>query len=288
MIDILILGRGFLGTNIYNSLRDEQKEVILLSKTDLDYTDYATLTKYLFEKKPAVVINASGYTGDPNIDAAEDDKETCWFYNVNVPVNIANCCLREQIPFIHLSSGCIYNGYEKEFTEEDIPNWGIYNSESSFYSKTKHAAELLLKDKAWLFRLRMPFNSESSNRNYFNKLLKYDKLINQINSVTCVDDLCTFIKNFIVKASEEDVPYGAFNVVNEGTLSARQVISLMKENNIKIGKHRFIKLEELRTKAKRSNCVLSTKKIKTLGLELPNAGHSAGQALSLFGRNDNE
>ena len=38
-----------------------------------------------------------------------------------------------------ISSGCIYNGYEKRFTEEDEPNFTFNNG--SFYSGSKALCE---------------------------------------------------------------------------------------------------------------------------------------------------
>ena len=169
---ILILGRGYLGTQLYLYLKGIMS-VTILSKTDLDYTDPGVLSHFIFSERFKVVINASGYTGKPNIDAAEDDKESCWKYNVEVPLAIADAAQRAGAYMIHLSSGCIYNGYDKVFSEEDAPNWGLFQQESSFYSKTKHAAETLLADKAWLLRLRMPFSQTLSSKNYLSKILGY-------------------------------------------------------------------------------------------------------------------
>lgn len=286
---VFILGRGFLGTKIYNHLKGTY-DCSILSKADLDYTNPAVLGAYLYHNKHDhynIVLNASGYTGKPNIDAAEDDKETCWKYNVEVPVKIAQACKSSFIDMIHLSSGCIYNGYDKVFTEGDTPNFGMFSDDSSFYSKTKHAAELMLSNQCWLFRLRMPFTGDNTPRNYFNKLLGYDNLISQDNSVTSVEDLAEFCLQFIsllkpseMIAGQPDKPaYGPYNVVNEGTLNAREIVEIMKEVGLENPNHQFISLEELDTKAKRSNCVLSSDKIKLLGLALPDATKSARKAL---------
>lgn len=288
---VFILGRGFLGTKIYNHLRYSY-DCSILSKADVDYTNPAVLGPYLYHNKlddreGNVVLNASGYTGKPNIDAAEDDKETCWKYNVDVPVKIARACKASCVGMIHLSSGCIYNGYDKVYTEEDTPNFGMFSDESSFYSKTKHAAELMLSEQCWLFRLRMPFTGDDTSRNYFNKLLGYDNLISQDNSVTGVEDLAEFCKGFIslLKPSEfiagmpSKPEYGPYNIVNEGTLNAKEIVELMKEVGLENPNHQFISLADLNTKAKRSNCILSTAKIRRLGLALPNAADSAQKAL---------
>ena len=101
--------------------------------------------QYIKDNRPDIIINACGYTGRPNVDACEDDKADCWDLNVNLPVNISTICKLYSIPFIHVSSGCIYTGYDKEYTEEDEPNFGIGSDDSSWYSKTKHACETISK-----------------------------------------------------------------------------------------------------------------------------------------------
>lgn len=279
---VLILGRGYLGTQLYLYLKDKMATTIL-SKADLDYTDPGALSSYIFSERFKVVINASGFTGKPNIDAAETNKEDCWKYNVDVPLAIADAAQRAGAFMIHLSSGCIYNGYEKVFTEEDPPNWGIFQDDSSFYSKTKHVAERLLANKAWLLRLRMPFSGDLSERNYFTKILNYNKLISLENSVTSVDDFCELVKNMVVKISEGvfmvACSYGPINCVNEGTLNAKEVVEMMKKYDLVNPNHQFIELSELKTLAARSNCVLSTHRLKELGLTMPDAKLSAELAI---------
>lgn len=279
---ILILGKGFLGTRIFNYL-NKHYNVEIYSQKELNYTEPYILNSYLDCRynKFDVIINASGYTGNPNIDVAEDDKITCWRYNVTVPCGIVGVCNKLKIPLIQISSGCVYNGYVKKYAEFDIPNFGLFNNESSFYSKTKHAAETLIKDKCWLFRIRMPFCVENVSRNYFCKILKYDNLISLKNSMTCVDDFCEFISSFL-KRKDDGFCYGMYNVVNEGSIDAKEIVEMLAEFGIKNSNHKFILESELKTKAKRSNCILSTELIKSYGLELPEVRDSIRKSIIKF------
>ena len=81
--------------------------------------------------------------------------------------------------FMHISSGCVYTGAEKEFTEEDPPNF-CFNSEieGSFYSGTKALSEELInKDSSFICRLRIPFDHVDGPRNYLSKIQNYQKLL---------------------------------------------------------------------------------------------------------------
>ena len=277
-MNILILGIGFLGQRIYHHLCSGAKRsshsVTILSKAELDYTSFNVLYEYLMESYHGYdfVINASGYTGVPNIDAAEDDKEQCWKLNVEVPVTISSACRASGSIMIHISSGCIFNGYDKNWNEYDTPNWGLFNSNSSFYSKSKHAAETLIMENAICLRIRMPFSSQNSPRNYFTKLLNYNNLISMENSVTCVEDLCESISNILNRKHRDyTIPFGAYHLVNEGTLTAKQVIECLNKYGLTNPNHRFITISDLHTKAIRSNCILSTEYTKSILGAMPSA-----------------
>ena len=90
------------------------------------------------------VVNCAGFTGKPNVDECEVRKEECFIQNSILPRDIEEVCKLKRVNLIHVSSGCIYTGYDKDYTEEDEPNFGMFDSDSSFYSKSKHAGELNL------------------------------------------------------------------------------------------------------------------------------------------------
>jgi len=284
---VIIFGKGFLGTTLYRSLLEEGHAVAVYSKRDVNYTSHDALVDFLKKMPPGFVINASGFTGVPNVDAAEDNKELCWKLNAQVPATIATAIETAggRHWLMHISSGCIYSGYDKDYTEEDTPNFGLFNPESSFYSKTKHAAETFLEGlPVFSFRLRIPFDGTLSHRNYFSKLIKYDSLISVPNSVTCIDDFCSFVHQFIVKRGEqgERLPYGPYNVVNPGVVKAEDIVTALRDHGVMNPNHRFIELSELNTKAKRSNVVLNTEKTASIGLELPHVGESLRRCVKEF------
>jgi dTDP-4-dehydrorhamnose reductase len=283
---VIIFGKGFLGTNLYRNLLEAGYAVAIFSKRDIDYTNHRELVEFFRKMPPGFVINASGFTGVPNVDAAEDNKELCWKLNAQVPATIATAieAAGGWHWLMHISSGCIYNGYDKDYTEEDTPNFGLFNPESSFYSKTKHAAETFLEGlPVYSLRLRIPFDGKLSNRNYFSKLMKYDNLISVPNSVTCIDDFCTFVNRFITrKMNEQYLPYGPYNVVNPGVVKAKDIVTVLRDHGVINPNHRFIELSDLGTKANRSNVVLATEKVASIELELPHVGESLRRCIKEF------
>ena len=280
----VILGKGFVGTHLSHYFKKNNIDHKIFSQSELDYTDPNTFKDFLDtnDKDIKWVINCSGYTGVPNVDACEDNKEFCYAYNVLYPMQVVKLCNQYKIPVIHIGSGCVYSGYEKEFTEEDTPNFGIYSNQSSYYSKCKHVFETFAKEfNCYVLRIRIPFTDILTRKNYFSKLLNYDTLINELNSVTSLNDFDEFVVRFISAKPE----YGIYNVVNPEPVKAEEVIEILKDNKIVNSKWRFIELKDLNTKANRSNCVLSTKKIDDLGLQLPNTRTSLLRDISTLTRN---
>lgn len=269
---ILILGHGYVGSHLHAALAATH-EVIVVKRNQTDYTDRATFLAFLQTNCPDVIINCSGYTGSPNVDGCEANKQDCWFYNVVAPLNVLDVARDMNVPVVHISSGCIYSGYNKDYTEIDEPNFGIYNSESSFYSKSKHAFETVSQNyPVYILRIRMPFDGTTHHKNYLYKLYKYDQLISLENSVTCLSDLCDFVHKLI--ANLHQIQPGIFNVVNPGRIAAENVLQIFRQHGINNNNWEIIQLENLQTVAKRSNCILDSTKINELGLGLPEAQQS--------------
>tara|TARA_R110001592_G_scaffold268134_1_gene534319 strand:+ start:620 stop:1492 length:873 start_codon:yes stop_codon:yes gene_type:complete len=260
-MNALILGKGYVGNHLekfLGSSRLEDDNIFFKSKQELDYTDSEILYGFCLENFIDTVINTSGYTGSPNVDGCEDNKEDCFKYNVNIPVVIESVCKSLGINFIHIGSGCIYEGYEKEFTEECTPNFGAFQQHSSFYSKTKHISELMLDTNFTnIIRIRMPIEGELTNKNLITKLHKYPQLIDFANSKTDMVKLSQFIKEVT-----NNFKAGIYNAVHSNSLTTREVVKILKEYGIENKDWKFVPYDALKIKCNRSNCVLDNNKSK--------------------------
>jgi dTDP-4-dehydrorhamnose reductase len=287
--NIILLGKGYVGTHLYNSLKQNTNfHVSSICRAEVDYFDTIALKKYIRENiflnhnthDDYIIINCSGFTGRPNVDQCESNKELCFKLNTKLPVKLSYFCKKNNYWLLNVSSGCIYTGYEKEFTEEDQPNFGIYNPESSFYSKCKHLAEELCNlDSTTFLRIRMPFCGYSSDRNFINKILKYDNLISYSNSLTCIEDFAVFVEQFI-KNKYYKSHTGIYNVVNKGSANAKDVVLLLSKYNHINKNWKFVEIKDLNLKANRSNCILSDEKITSMNLKLPNVIESLERCIS--------
>ena len=273
-MNVLILGGGYIGSNLFNQLKGNHS-VVQITQKDVDYTHTkhhsgsTDFKSYLHDSMAGayprfdVAVNCSGYTGKPNVDACEDEKWKCWEYNVTAPVRTAETLNLFRIPVIHISSGCIYEG-DEFFTEDHMPNFGLYTDHSSFYSKSKHAGELALKNMdGFILRLRMPFCGTRNPKNILNKYLKYENIVSYPNSLTCVHDLCRAIEHFCVHRGT--ISQGIYNIVNSGSITGAQVIDMLKTGGLSNRNWKVVPIEELDVKAGRSNCTLSGGKLETKG-----------------------
>lgn len=282
----LIIGQGFVGSNLSNYFSKSDLDHFIINKALVNYTDKDEFFKYLKENKPKIsyIINCSGYTGLPNVDACETNKQDCWNYNVNYPLNVLKVADQLEIPVVHIGSGCVYTGYQKRFTEEDAPNFGLFSNDSSFYSKCKHEFELLAQDYCvYILRIRIPFNEQVVAKNYFSKLVKYNQLIDNSNSVTSLTDFCDFMFrfNFLI----HELNGGIYNVVNPEPVKTEQTVELLKKYGVENPNWEFIKEHQLQTVAKRSNCELSVDKIQAYNLGMPHSLESLERDIKMFAIN---
>jgi UDP-glucose 4,6-dehydratase len=232
------------------------------------------LIGFFHSTNPTFVINCAGFTGKPNVDVCEDNKEETLLANAELPRTIAKACKAFDIPFGHVSSGCIYGGYEKDFTEEDEPNFCFDSPPCSYYSGTKALGEHYITnmyDQHYIWRLRIPFDEYDSPRNYLTKLQKYDRLLDMKNSISHRSD---FVKACI-ELWLNDSEYGIYNVVNSGSVTAQRVVTLIKKYLNLSKDFEFFKSEEemykVAAKAARSNCVLDNSKLISAGVEIRSA-----------------
>lgn len=282
---ILVLGQtGYIGSQFINELEYRKLPYIGLSRVDINYCNYSDLFSYVTTSNLRgfdLIINCAGYIGRPNVDACEDHKAETIEGNVVLPKMLSDICVETgYTKLMHISSGCIYNGYDKTYTEEDPPDFCFKTNNGSFYSGCKALAEdLVNKNNSYICRLRIPFDEIDSPRNYISKLINYDKLLNAENSITHRGD---FVKACL-DLYENDCPTGIYNVVNTGSVTTSWVAQKMAEYNIK-NDFSFFSDEQtfykLGAKAPRSNCLLDNSKLISAGVKIRSVQEAIDESLS--------
>lgn len=235
-MNILLIGRGWTGQKMLKQLVDRGHSVSIASHKN--YESLLNFGEYEW------VVNCAGVTGFPNVDSCELDKANTIEGNTAFPIILYEKLKTRNIKLAHFSSGCIYTGEIHDVNAD--PNFF-----GSTYSISKGISDMYLKDKALVFRIRMPFTSVNERKNYLTKVYNYSKNGKLIdygqNSLTDLDEALKVAAELI-----EEGAMGPYNLVNSGTVNMHEVAEIMQITP------EWFTPEEFRasTAAGRSTCVV--------------------------------
>lgn len=103
------------------------------SSSQADLRDAASLARYIDAAKPDVLINTGAYNF---VDRAESEPDEAMRVNADGPLALATICATLGLPFIHMSTDCVFDGASPDpYTERDTPN------PLSAYGRSKLAGE---------------------------------------------------------------------------------------------------------------------------------------------------
>jgi dTDP-4-dehydrorhamnose reductase len=205
--------------------------------------------------------------------------------NSVLPGIVRAACESLELPWGHVSSGCIFTGRRADgggFTEYDPPNFTFRQNNCSFYSGTKALGEEVLEGakRCYIWRLRIPFENTANPRNYLQKLLSYQTLLEAENSLSQLEE---FVQACL-DCFRLRLPYGRYNLTNPGSIWTSEITALIRASGITDKEFQFFDCEEqfmrLAAKTPRSNCVLNSTKAIEAGLRLTPVVHAIEQTLS--------
>lgn len=272
---LYLLGQnGYVGGWIKRWFTEQGHEVEGIS---VDVTDLAAVKEALADVKDSVLINATGKTGKPNVDWCEDHRLETAKVNIAGAINVCETAATQGNYVLQIGSGCIFSGgADQVFAEDDEPNFF-----GSYYSQTKAVAEGAVKEipGVCVLRIRMPLQGSPSPKNLLNKLLKYEKIISLPNSVTVMEDFMPFLERVI-----EARPEGVLNAVNPGVYEHRDLLERYREVVEPSRSFEYMTPEEFKgmTKARRSDCVLSTALVEKMGIAMPEVGDSLNTLIDQY------
>jgi len=252
---ILIFGKGFLGTKLYEALNCD-----ITSGRIKVFDDAQTeVEKY----KPDVIINCIGYTGERNVDDCEKDKNKTLLANTFVPIILGEIAYRNNIKLVHLSTGCIYYYdyvYQTPITEDFPPDYfNLYYSRSKIYAEAA-LRTLFSKTNILITRLRIPLDNEPHPKNILTKLLSFEKIIDVPNSVTYVPDFIQMIKHLIDIDAQ-----GIYNAVNKGALRYQELLDVYKKYQ---SEYDYKIMDYEKFGLVRTNLVMSVEKLEKTGFKV--------------------
>lgn len=314
---IWVLGAtGYIGQAFVRELQARRLDYCGLSRADFDYSDRRILATRLAKEKPALVIQAAGFTGRPNVDACERMRAETLQGNLVLTLMVAEACATAGVRMGHVSSGCIFTGAKVKgpggtweaherltdpglaellqmrsgriagFREKDQPNFTFHENNCSFYSGTKALTEEALRSfsDTYLWRLRIPFDERREYRNYLTKVQAYPKVYQNWNSLSHRGD---FVKACL-DLWEKRAPGGAYNLTNPGYVSTAEVVAKIQSKFRPDWRPVFWggddEFYRLGAKTPRSNCILEGERVREAGVQMRTVEEALEDAISQWGR----
>lgn len=122
MTRVLVTGaNGQLGQSIHKIAMDySELEFVFKNSKDMDITDAHNVDKVFDDGRYQYCINCAAYT---NVEKAEKEEKKAFLVNAEGVRNLAECCLKNDVILIHISTDYVFDGEKKEpYTIEDTPN----------------------------------------------------------------------------------------------------------------------------------------------------------------------
>jgi dTDP-4-dehydrorhamnose reductase len=214
-VKILITGAaGLIGGHAAQRLAREH-EVVALKHADLDITDRESVSRCVWDTKPALIINGAVI----QVDESEQNLAKAHAVNVEGPRFLAEAATRVGAEFIHFSTQYAFDGEpigRAPYTIKDEPR------PINRYGKTKVASEQAVVDacpRSYIVRTSWVYGSgKDSFLCTAHKDLRAGKRVRAIvdiwSSTTYVEDLIERVLQILKKRR-----YGIYHVVNEGVCS---------------------------------------------------------------------
>ena len=151
---LLITGAaGQLGQAFVSALKQRSDiEFIACNRNDLDITNANNVRQVITQAEPDFVINTAAYT---QVDLAESEMDKAYLVNQTGAANLAQVCQQLDIPLLHFSTDCVFDGKKQGAYTENDPTQalGVYGASKLAGEKaveqfcTKH----LIFRVSWLF-----------------------------------------------------------------------------------------------------------------------------------------
>jgi dTDP-4-dehydrorhamnose reductase len=217
---ILVFGAGGqLGQELQRHATQRAIPVVALSRGRADITDTGTVSRVLDETRPALVVNAAGYT---KVDLAEVEITAAKLANEIGPGILAAACASKQTPLIHLSTDYVFDG-EKHgaYVESDAI------APLSVYGRTKAAGEAAVRAAtARHIILRTSWIYGEFGNNFLKTVLRLAQDRDELRIVcdqrgcpTSTRDIADAIFRIAPMVADEPSLYGTYHFAGAGTTS---------------------------------------------------------------------
>ena len=221
---IIIIGRGQVGTALRDALSEHDIHYWTRDIDDLSSEDISKIN-------PHAIINAAGKT---DLKWCEENPRETFRCNIEAPVGLyqrvsaINKKAANPIRFLHLSSGCIWDGPYDDDGKPFTPNHPA--RPAAYYSWTKAACDLLLlkedTEHVAILRPRQVYSSLRSPRNTISKLNSYSRLVTTPNSMSSMEIIVKTVRHCLTSKTDWN---SIWNIYDKGVPTPFQVGKMLAE-----------------------------------------------------------
>jgi dTDP-4-dehydrorhamnose reductase len=221
--------------------------------------------------KPELVINCAAFIQKSSVDLNKNYPGETIMGNVVMPSRLSDACAASKVPLMHISTACLYDE-KREYEEGDTPLRG-FDGHCGFYVGTKLLSEQVVRQhpQHYILRIRLPFDEFDNPRNYFRKIMGFERVFTHCNSITHRGD---FARNAL-DLWKLRAPFGIYHCVCEGQITAQDLIARMVKRGMINRTPKFVQSETV-------GCRLSVKKLKSVGVAVRTADEAVNEALQLW------
>ena len=268
----LIFGSG----KVANIIAD--KDSIIIPRTRCDITDLSAVSLVIRGEKPDIVINCAAIG---NLERCEEGKLKSYMVNTLGPINLLASCEKDDIKFVHISSGCLFDGNEEASDETTIPDPKVWYTRNKmwaddFITNYGYANYLILRPRQLISRIPHPTNM-------LTKFASMEKIaaIQEANSITCIEDFSMMVSHLIDCSAT-----GIYNCANEGTLTPHDIAMAVKETinpDLQVSITTYAEFLSI-LQNKRVNTILNIDKLKSTGFEPRSSKEALQWCVKNYGR----
>ncbi|MEK5269387.1 dTDP-4-dehydrorhamnose reductase [Aeribacillus sp. FSL K6-8394] len=226
-------GKGLLGTDLTQIIKQKGYEVFSFGKAELDVTNFDKVYKAFQEAEPDVVIHAAAFT---NVDLAEREQDLAYLINGIGTRNVAVLSEKVGAKLMLISTDYVFDGEKnRPYNEFDVPK------PLNIYGHSKLLAETFVKQfhSKW-FIVRTSWLFGEKGLNFVKTMIKLAKEKKNIQVVNDQIGSPTYTKDLSEKLIELMVTekYGVYHISNAGECSwfqfANQILNKAGYTDIKI------------------------------------------------------
>lgn len=268
---VVVLGAtGRLGRRLSADLKTAGRDVVALTRADVDITDAGSVTRVIGGSGAQVVINCTAYNA---VDAAEADATTAFAVNAAAPGLLARAAEASGALFIHYGTDFVFDGISPvPYVETDPVN------PLSAYGSSKLAGEIEVRrtiERHYILRVASLFGGTGVRDHRptidaIADLCVSGKPVRALVDRTVTPSHVSDVSRVTCELLDGTAEYGTYHCVSSGSTSwydlARHIAGCVGTAT----RIEPMTVAELKTIARRPQfCALSNAKLRAAGIEMP-------------------